>query len=114
MRRCRQGSNTTKHGLLIPDGAVRPLTVISWPYKASPGAVAVFKDSADSNTWLKAQIMFRNLDRHFLVMFRASGPSVGSHRMDIAVDDVHVVGGRCGRGRRRSGRILRRRRRSRL
>ena len=78
-----------------------PLHLISWPHKSSPAKVSVFKDSSDTNTWLKAKIMLRNLDKQFLVMFRAKGPSVrgGSHQ--IAVDDVQVVGGRCGKGRRR-------------
>ena len=69
--------------------------------------MSVFKDSSDTNTWLKARIMLRNLVKQFLVMFRAKGPSVRSGSLEIAVDDVQVVGGRCGQGRRRSDRRLR-------
>ena len=80
------------------DSSVLPLQVISWPRKFSPAKVSVFKDSSDTNTWLKANIMLRNLDKPFLVMFRAKGPSVRSASLEIAVDDVQVVGGRCGKG----------------
>ena len=88
-----------------------PLQVISWPRKSSPAKVSVFKDSSDTNTWLKAKLMLRNLNKQFLVMFRARGPSVRGGSLHIAVDDVQVVGDRCGKGRRRRWRSNRRLRR---
>ena len=83
------------------DGSVLPLHLISWPRRSSPAKVSVFKDSTEKNSWLKAKITLRNLDKQFLVMFRAKGPSVMSGSLEIAVDDVQVVGGGCGKGRRR-------------
>jgi hypothetical protein len=80
---------------------VLPLHLISWPRRSSPAKVSVFKDSPDTTTWMKANIMLRNLDKQFLVMFRTKGPSLRSGSLEIAVDDVQVVGGGCGKGRRR-------------
>ena len=92
----------------MTDGATLPLHLISWPFQSSPAKVSIIKDSPDRNSWLKAKIMLRNLDRKFLLMLRASA---GAHSLHIAVDDVKVEGGRCGRGRRRrSGRSYSRRR----
>jgi hypothetical protein len=42
--------------------------------------------------------MMRNLDNQFLVMFRAKGPSVRDGSLEIAVDDVQIVGEGVERG----------------
>ena len=85
-----------------------PLHLISWPYRSSPAKVSIIKNSSNTKPWVKAEIMLRNLDKKFLLMLRASA---GTNNLSIAVDDVKVEGGRCGRGRRRrSGRSYSRRR----
>ena len=84
--------------------------LISWPFKASPAKVSLIKDSPHTSSWLRANIMLKNLDRQFLLMLRAAA---GASRLYIAVDDVHVVEGKCRnnrrRRRRRSDRSFRRR-----
>ena len=39
-----------------------------------PGRISVFRDS-DEAAWLRAEITFRNVDKVFIVMFRAGGPA---------------------------------------
>ena len=79
----------------MTDGATLPLHLISWPFRSSPAKVSIIKDSPDRNSWLKAKIMLRNLDKKFVLMLRAS---VGAGSLYIAVDDIKVIGGECGRG----------------
>ena len=81
----------------LTDGAMLPLHLISWPYQSSPTKVSIIKNSSNTNTWVKAKIMLRNLDKKFVLMLRAS---VGAGSLYIAVDDIKVIGGECGRGRR--------------
>jgi len=86
------------------DGASQPLHLISWPFKASPVVVSLIKDSPHPSSWLRANIVLRNLDRQFLLMLRAEA---GASSLYITVDDVQVVEGKCKNNQRR-----RRRRRS--
>jgi len=92
------------------DGASQPLHLISWPFKASPVVVSLIKDSPHPSSWLRANIVLRNLDRQFLLMLRAEA---GASSLYITVDDVQVVEGKCKnnqkrRRRRRSDRSSRR------
>ena len=43
-----------------------------WPQE-KPGRISVFRDSEEA--WLKAEISFRNVNKVFIVMFRAGGPA---------------------------------------
>ena len=51
-----------------------------------------FRDSAG---WATARITFRQLDRHFLVLFRGGGPATKKDALYLAVDDVRVTDGVC-------------------
>jgi len=92
------------------DGASQPLHLISWPFKASPVVVSLIKDSPHPSSWLRANIVLRNLDRQFLLMLRAEA---GASSLYITMDDVQVGEGKCKnnqkrRRRRRSDRSSRR------
>eukprot|EP00092_Neocalanus_flemingeri_P074856 GFUD01092631.1.p1 GENE.GFUD01092631.1~~GFUD01092631.1.p1 ORF type:complete len:564 (-),score=152.43 GFUD01092631.1:25-1716(-) len=76
-------------------GARHILTVLAWPNRGKPGKVSIVQDSPDQFTWVRAQVTFRNVDRDFLLMFRAKGPQEGEESLTLAVDDVRVTTGRC-------------------
>jgi len=71
------------------------LTVLAWPSRGKPGKVSIVEDSPDQFTWVRAQVTFRNVDREFLLMFRAKGPQGGKDSLILAVDDVQVTMGKC-------------------
>lgn len=75
------------------DGRKTTLTVLAWPNRGKPGKVTIQQDSPDANTWVRAQVTFKNVDRQFLLMLRARGPRSG--RLMLAVDSVRVSSGRC-------------------
>jgi len=77
------------------DGSDNTLTVLAWPYRGKPGKVTIQQDSPDLNTWVRAQVTFKNVDRDFLLMFRARGPRSTSADLTLAVDNVLVTAGRC-------------------
>ena len=67
--------------------------MLAWPYRGKPGKVSIAQESPDPDTWVRAQVTFKNVDRQFLLMLRARGPRSGS--LVLAVDSVVVRGGRC-------------------
>ena len=67
--------------------------MLAWPNRGKPGKVTIEQDSPDSETWVRAQVTFKNVDRQFLLMLRARGPRAG--RLLLAVDSVRVREGRC-------------------
>lgn len=75
------------------DGSKSSLTVLAWPNRGKPGKVTIEQDSPDSQTWVRAQVTFKNVDRQFLLMMRARGVRAGS--LVLAVDSVLVTSGRC-------------------
>lgn len=77
------------------DGSDNVLTVLAWPYRGKPGKVTIKQESPDLDTWVRAQVTFKNVDRDFLLMFRARGPRSRGARMTVAVDSVVVTAGRC-------------------
>ena len=79
----------------IPDGSSNQLTVLAWPYRGKPGKVSISQDSPDRDTWVRAQVTFKNVDRDFLLMFRARGPRARGASLTLAVDRVVVTAGRC-------------------
>ena len=76
-----------------PGGSKTTLTVLAWPNRGKPGKVKIQQDSPDGETWVRAQVTFKNVDRQFLLMLRARGPRAG--RLLLAVDTVRVREGRC-------------------
>lgn len=77
------------------DGSSNQLTVLAWPYRGKPGKVSIAQESPDPDTWVRAQVTFKNVDRDFLLMFRARGPRAGAASLTLAVDKVVVTAGRC-------------------
>ena len=77
----------------MAEGSKTSLTVLAWPNRGKPGKVTIEQDSPDGETWVRAQVTFKNVDRQFLLMMRARGPRVG--RLVLAVDSVLVTAGRC-------------------
>jgi len=77
------------------DGSDNVLSVLAWPYRGKPGKVTIKQESPDLDTWVRAQVTFKNVDRDFLLMFRARGPRSRGAQMTIAVDNVVVTAGRC-------------------
>jgi len=75
-------------------GGQHILTVLAWPNRGKPGKVSIVQNSPDRRTWVRAQVTFKNVDRSFLLMFRARGPGRGPP-LSLAVDSVRVQGGRC-------------------
>ena len=92
-------------------GGQHILTVLAWPNRGKPGKVSIVQNSPDRRTWVRAQVCnsnhilffterrylkvtFKNVDRSFLLMFRARGPGRGPP-LSLAVDSVRVQGGRC-------------------
>jgi len=71
------------------------LTVLAWPNRGKPGKVSIHQDSPDRNTWVRAQVTFKKVDRDFLLMFRALGPKGSQGSLILALDDVRVKRGRC-------------------
>ena len=71
------------------------LKVLAWPNLGKPGKVSIVEDSPDKFTWVRAQVTFKNVDREFLLMFRARGPLGGEGILTLAVDDIRVTTGRC-------------------
>ena len=67
--------------------------MLAWPNRGKPGKVTIEQDSPDSQTWVRAQVTFKNVDRQFLLMMRARGVRAGS--LVLAVDSVLVTSGRC-------------------
>ena len=45
--------------------------MLAWPYRGKPGKVSISQESPDRDTWVRAQVTFKNVDRDFLLMFRA-------------------------------------------
>jgi len=72
-----------------------PLTVLAWPYKGKPGKVRILRDSPDPNTWIRAQVTYRNINNYFLVMLKSSGPQNLLARILLAIDDVTITEGSC-------------------
>lgn len=72
-----------------------PLSVLAWPFKGKPGRVTIQRDSPDLSTWIRAQITFRNVDHHFLIMLASSGPGGVLGYNYLAIDDVVVNEGVC-------------------
>ena len=79
----------------ISDGSSNQLTVLAWPYRGKPGKVSISQESPDRDTWVRAQVTFKNVDRDFLLMFRARGPRARAASLTLAVDRVVVTAGRC-------------------
>jgi len=77
------------------DGSSNQLTVLAWPYRGKPGKVSISQESPDRDTWVRAQVTFKNVDRDFLLMFRARGPRARAASLTLAVDRVVVTAGRC-------------------
>merc|ERR1711976_689683 len=77
------------------DGSDNVLSVLAWPYRGKPGKVTIKQESPDLDTWVRAQVTFKNVDRDFLLMFRARGPGSRGAQMTVAVDNVVVTAGRC-------------------
>jgi len=71
------------------------LTVLAWPFRGKPGKVTIKQESPDKNTWVRAQVTFKNVDRDFLLMFRARGPRSRRASLLLAIDSVTVTAGRC-------------------
>jgi len=76
-------------------GEKHTLTVLAWPNRGKPGRVSIYQDSPDRNTWVRAQVTFKKVDRDFLLMFRALGPKGNEGSLILALDDVRVKRGRC-------------------
>ena len=76
-------------------GEKHTLTVLAWPNRGKPGRVSIHQDSPDRNTWVRAQVTFKKVDRDFLLMFRALGPKGNEGSLILALDDVMVKSGRC-------------------
>jgi len=76
-------------------GEKHTLTVLAWPNRGKPGRVSIHQDSPDRNTWVRAQVTFKKVDRDFLLMFRALGPKGNEGSLILALDDVIVKSGRC-------------------
>merc|ERR1719245_2448515 len=64
------------------------LTVLAWPFRGKPGKVTIKQESPDKNTWVRAQVTFKNVDRDFLLMFRARGPRSRRASLLLAIDSV--------------------------
>ena len=80
---------------ISPDGSSNKLVVLAWPYRGKPGKVSIAQESPDRDTWVRAQVTFKNVDRDFLLMFRARGPRARAASLTLAVDRVVVTAGRC-------------------
>lgn len=85
----------TKGFNLVTDGEGNsPLQVLAWPYHGRPGKVNIQRDSpASSDAWVRAQITFRKVDNFFVILFRATSPTL--KKLYIALDDVSVQDGPC-------------------
>merc|ERR1712150_97908 len=84
---------TFRYKKYFPGGGQAALQVMAWPVNGRPGKVDVLKSSPRSTTWIKAQITFRKIDDSFIILFRATSPNL--KKMDVSLDDVSVVEGRC-------------------
>jgi len=72
-----------------------PMTVMAWPFRGKPGKVSIVRDSPDFNTWVRAQVTYRNIENYFLVMIKSSGPKEKRADLYLAIDDVHITEGKC-------------------